>query len=282
MKVCYIIGYPIKHSMSPKMHNSAFRALGLDYRYEAAQVEPDHLANFLNQIMKRPDVSGASVTIPHKIAVMDELDDIDREAADIGAVNTIVNVKGTLKGYNTDGFGALRALNESMGDISDKRVVLLGAGGAARAVAYRIVQEAVAVTILNRTPQRAAELAKYLREKSMKHDVEVSASPLDDEHLSRVMGETDLLINATPVGMHPNIDETPVPKHILHSQLMVFDLVYNPLRTRLLREADEKGAQTLGGVEMLVYQGVEAFRLWTGREAPVGLMLRVVKEALGG
>jgi shikimate dehydrogenase len=282
MKVCYIIGYPIKHSMSPKMHNSAFRELGLDYRYEAAQVEPGHLVNFLNQVMKRPDVRGASVTIPHKIAVMDELDVIDREAADIGAVNTIVNVKGTLKGYNTDGLGALRVLKESMGDLNDKRVVLLGAGGAARAVAYRIVQEAAAVTILNRTLQRAVELAKYIKEKSMKHNVEVSASPLDDAHLARVVGETDLLINATPVGMHPNVDLTPVPKHILHSQLMVFDLVYNPLRTRLLREAEEEGARTLGGVEMLVYQGAEAFRLWTGREAPLDLMLRVVKGALGG
>lgn len=282
MKVCYIIGYPIHHSMSPKMHNSAFKELGLDYRYEAAQVEPSHLASFLNNVMKRPDVQGGSVTIPHKIAVMDGLDVIDREAAEIGAVNTIVNVNGTLKGYNTDGLGALRALKESMGDLSDKRAALLGAGGAARAVAYRVVQEAAAVTILNRTFKRAAELAEYLREKSTKHNVEVSAYPLDDAHLTRVVGETDLLINATPVGMYPNVDETPVPKHILHSQLMVFDLVYNPLRTRLLKEAEEEGARILGGVEMLVYQGAEAFRLWTGREAPVDLMLLVVKEALGG
>ena len=282
MKVCYIIGYPIGHSMSPTMHNAAFRELGLDYKYEAAPIEPERLAGFLDGVLRRPDIRGASVTIPHKIAVIEQLDVVNREAADIGAVNTIVNDEGTLKGYNTDGLGALKALKESAGDLSDKRTVLLGAGGAARAVAYRLVQEAGGLIILNRTARRAVELAEYLRGKAGSRRIEVSAAPLDEAHLARAVGGSDILINATPVGMHPNVEGTPVPRHILHSRLLVFDLVYNPLRTRLMREAEAAGAGTLSGVEMLVYQGAEAFRLWTGREAPVGLMLRVVREALGG
>ena len=282
MKVCYLIGYPVGHSMSPAMHNAAFQELGLNYGYEAVSVEPEGLTGFLNGVLRRPNVRGANVTIPHKIAVMKDIDAVDPEAAAIGAVNTIVNDGGILRGCNTDGRGALKALKESVGELNDKRVVLLGAGGAARAVAYCIAREAEALTILNRTVRRAVELAASLREKVGRRHAEISATPFDETHLRRGLKGADILINATPIGMHPDVGETPVPRHLLHGRLVVFDLVYNPPRTRLLKEAEEEGAGTLSGVEMLVYQGAEAFLLWTGRRAPIGLMLRVVRRALGG
>ncbi|MFQ6054217.1 MAG: shikimate dehydrogenase, partial [Candidatus Bathyarchaeia archaeon] len=243
---------------------------------------PGCLTEFLNGVLRRPSVRGANVTIPHKISVMKDIDLLDEEAAAIGAVNTIVNDGGVLRGYNTDGVGAMRALKASVGALDGKRVVLLGAGGAARAVAYRIAREAEAVTILNRTPHRAVELAASLKEKIGSRGVEISAAALDETHLRRALRGADILINATPVGMHPDAGGTPVPRQLLHGRLTVFDLVYNPPRTRLLEEAEEAGAETLGGVEMLVYQGAEAFELWTGRRAPVDLMLRVARRALRG
>ncbi|KON31373.1 hypothetical protein AC482_01020 [miscellaneous Crenarchaeota group-15 archaeon DG-45] len=281
MKVCYLIGYPVGHSVSPAMHNAAFRKLGLDYRYEAASVEPGSLAGFLNGVLRGPTARGANVTIPHKISAMMEIDAVDESAAAIGAVNTIVNDGGVLRGHNTDGTGALRALKESAVNLTGSRVLLLGAGGAARAVAHAVALEAGSLTILNRSPRRAVELAETIRGKAGRR-VEVAAAPLDEAHLREELGRADILINATPVGMHPDVEETPVPKRLLHGDLLVFDLVYNPLRTRLLREAEEAGAEALSGVEMLVYQGAEAFRLWTGREAPLDLMRRVARRELGG
>jgi shikimate dehydrogenase len=281
VKVCYLIGYPVGHSMSPAMHNAAFKELGLDYRYEALSVEPGRLADFLNGVLRRPTVRGANVTIPHKISVMRAIDAVDEAAAMIGAVNTVVNDGGVLKGYNTDGVGAMRALERSIGGLRGKRVLLLGAGGAARAVAYVIAREAEALIILNRTPRRAVELAGALRRK-VERRIDISAAALDETHLRRELERADILINATPMGMHPDVGETPVPRHLLHGRLLVFDLVYNPPRTRLLREAEDAEAETLSGVEMLVYQGAEAFLLWTGKRAPVDLMLQVVRRELGG
>lgn len=281
MKVCYLIGYPVGHSMSPVMQNAAFKELGLDYRYEALSVEPGRLTDFLNVVLRRPTVRGANVTIPHKIPVLKAIDAVDEAAEMIGAVNTVVNDGGMLKGYNTDGVGALRALEGSIGELRGRRVLLLGAGGAARAVAYVIAREAEALMILNRTPWRAVELAGALRQK-VKRRIDISAAVLDEKHLRRELGGADILINATPVGMHPDVGETLVPRHLLHGRLFVFDLVYNPPRTRLLREAEDAGAETLSGVEMLVYQGAESFLLWTGKRAPVDVMLQVVRRELGG
>jgi shikimate dehydrogenase len=266
--------------MSPKMHNAAFRELGLNYVYRAVSIEPERLSEFVNIVMRGSDVLGANVTVPHKIAMMDEIDDLDSNAAAIGAINTIVNNGGVLKGYNTDGLGAYKALKEFAGELEDKKVVLIGAGGAARAVSYSIIQEAETLTILNRTFERAQVLAKSLRSIDRSH-ARVTSAPLDELHLKRELEDADILINSTSIGMHPNVVETPVPGHLLHDDMLVFDLVYNPSNTRLLREAEEAGADTLSGIEMLVYQGAEAFRLWTGKKAPVDLMLRVVRRELG-
>ena len=280
MKFCYLIGYSIGYSLSPKMHNSAFRELGIDYRYEAVSVEPDRLDDFLNGVLRRSNVRGANVTIPHKITVIRNLDEVDHEAVAIGAVNTIVNDDGILKGYNTDGLGALKALKKSVGELYNKRVVLLGAGGAARAVAYYLAREAKALTILNRNVSKASKIVESLKRITTGQQVEISAAPFDEKNLRMKLRNADILINATPIGMHPNTDKTPIPRHFLHNHLIVFDLVYNPQRTRLLTESEEAGAETISGLEMLVYQGAESFFRWTGKKPSIGLMLRVVKRAL--
>jgi shikimate dehydrogenase len=281
MRLCYLIGYPLGHSMSALMHNAAFEELGLDYRYELLPVKPEDLGRLVSSTLRLPEVRGANITIPHKVAVMEHLDWIDREASRIGAVNTIVNDEGRLRGYNTDGRGALRALNEAYGSLKGVKAVILGAGGAARAIGYQVSIYASKLTILNRTLERAVSLSRYLSNLP-ECQASVSASTLNEGDLKTALRDTDILVNATPVGMLPSVDETPVDGGLLRPELFVFDSVYNPLKTRLLREAEERGAETLSGVDMLVYQGAAAFRLWTGREAPEKLMRQSILERLGG
>jgi shikimate dehydrogenase len=281
MRLCYLIGYPLGHSMSALMHNAAFEELGLDYRYELLPVKPEDLGRLVSSTLRLPEVRGANITIPHKVAVMEHLDWIDREASRIGAVNTIVNDEGRLRGYNTDGRGALRALNEAYGSLKGVKAVILGAGGAARAIGYQVSIYASKLTILNRTLERAVSLSRYLSNLP-ECQASVSASTLNEGDLKTALRDTDILVNATPVGMRPSVDETPVDGGLLRPELFVFDSVYNPLKTRLLREAEERGAETLSGVDMLVYQGAAAFRLWTGREAPEKLMRQSILERLGG
>jgi len=267
--------------MSALMHNAAFEELGLDYRYELLPVKPEDLGSLVSSTLRLPEVRGANVTIPHKVAVMEHLDWIDREASRIGAVNTIVNDDGRLRGYNTDGRGALRALNEGYGSLEGANVVILGAGGAARAIGHQASISASKLTILNRTLERAVSLSRYLSNLP-ECRASVSASTLNEDDLKTALRDADILVNATPVGMLPNVDETPVDGELLRPELFVFDSVYNPLKTRLLREAEERGAETLSGADMLVYQGAAAFRLWTGREAPEKLMRQSILETLGG
>lgn len=281
MRLCYLIGYPLDHSVSALMHNAAFEELGLDYRYELLPVKPEDLGSLVFSTLRRSEVRGANVTIPHKVAVMEHLDWIDREASRIGAVNTIVNDDGRLKGYNTDGTGALRALKEAYGSLEGANVVILGAGGAARAIGYQVSISASKLTILNRTLERAVSLSRYLSNLP-ECRASFSASTLSEGDLKTALRDADILVNATPVGMLPNVDETPVDGELLRPELFVFDSVYNPLKTRLLREAEERGAKIISGADMLVYQGAAAFRLWTGREAPEKLMRQSILERLGG
>lgn len=278
--VCYIIGYPLGHSLSPSMHNAAFRELDLDLRFESRPVKPEDLGEFVDSSLRAPNVRGGSVTIPHKVSIMSHLDEIDGVASRIGAVNTIVNEDGWLKGHNTDGVGAMRSLEEAYGDLRGKKAIVLGAGGAARAVVYHLSTILDELVILNRTLGRAAELAEDM----VKHPecrAAILAGPLRRDHLGGAIADFDLLVNATPLGMSPNIAETPMDGRLLRPGLLVFDIVYNPPKTRLLSEAEAAGARTLSGVGMLVYQGAEAFRLWTGRNAPIDLMMRTVERALG-
>jgi len=281
MGVCYLLGYPVGHSMSAVMHNAAFRELGLEHRYKLLPVRPGDLASVMSGRMRDPDVLGANVTIPHKVAVLELLDWVEPEVSRIGAVNTVVNDGEVLKGHNTDGMGAMRALQEAHGDLRGTRVLLLGAGGAARAIGYHLSKKVEALIIANRTVQRATELTEDLSSNT-ECVASVEACSLTTGDLKTALKGADILINTTSVGMSPRVDESPMCADLLRPGLLVFDAVYNPMRTRLLRDAEKAGARTLGGLRMLVYQGAAAFELWTGLRAPEELMLRHVEEHLGG
>ncbi len=276
MKRCYLIGYPVEHSMSPAMHNAAFKALGLDAEYSLAPVEPGRLGAFIEKL-REGDVLGANVTIPHKVEVMRHLDQVDETANAIGAVNTIVKRDGRLTGYNTDATGGVKALTEECGGLNGRNVTILGAGGASRAITYQVSRVDCRVTVLNRSVEKARKLVDKLRPTA---SAQLLYGGLDQ--LPGVIVDTDVLINSTPVGMSPKTSDSPVPEELLHGGLFVFDVIYNPIKTKLLEDAEAKGAGTLSGVKMLVYQGAEAFRMWTGVEPPVDLMQRVVEENLGG
>ncbi|HUV55320.1 MAG TPA: shikimate dehydrogenase [Candidatus Krumholzibacteriaceae bacterium] len=276
MKRCYLVGYPVEHSMSPAMHNAAFKALGIDAEYKLAPVEPGQLGAFIEKL-REGDVLGANVTIPHKVEVMRHLDHVDETAHAIGAVNTIVHIDGRLTGYNTDATGGVKALTEMYGGLNGRNVTILGAGGASRAITYQISRVDCRVTVLNRSVEKARKLVDDLRPTA---SAELRYGGLNQ--LPGVIVGTDVLINTTPVGMSPKTSDSPVPEELLHGGLFVFDVIYNPIKTKLLKDAEAKGAGTLSGVKMLVYQGAEAFRMWTGVEPPLDIMQRVVEEKLGG
>lgn len=275
MKLLYLLGHPVAHSLSPAMQNAALRALGLDYEYRLLPVPPEGLVEKVAEL-RDGDVAGFNVTIPHKVVIIPLLDELDETASTVGAVNTVVNRDGRLKGYNTDCLASTRALRGAYGDLAGCRVAILGAGGAARAVASGLASHAEWIKIIARDEEKAKALAKQIRGT----DAEIRGGGLGEA--PGMIRSADILVNTTPVGMSPNRGESPADASVLHPGLLVFDLVYNPERTRLLADAEAAGARALGGLAMLVYQGAEAFRLWTGREAPEALMMRAAREALGG
>jgi shikimate dehydrogenase len=258
-----VIGNPVRHSLSPTLHNAAFSATGLNAVYLA--FEPEDIEACLRGI-KTLGIKGTSVTIPFKTSVIPYLSDIDPLARQIGAVNTIVNTGGRLTGYNTDALGALKALEEEI-ILAGKSCILVGAGGAARAIGFILKQRGVAVSIVNRSRDRGQRLARSLG---------CDYIPLDDIEAS----EGDVLIQTTPVGMWPHVDECPVPERILKQGMVVMDIVYRPPETLLLRMARERGCTTISGLRMLIHQGAEQFRLWTGIDPPLAVMDMAVKEAL--
>lgn len=265
--VC-ILGHPVRHSRSPAMHNAAFAAQGLDLVYLAFDVEPAELSTAISGL-RSLGCAGANITIPHKEAILRLVDEVEPAARRVGAVNTVVNDTGRLVGYNTDVHGFLLALEKGWGrGPRDAKCLVLGAGGAARAVIAGLVsEEAGEIWIYNRTAARARELS-----------AEVAAwSPLP----IRVLGESDLLlfgpqadliVNATPVGMEAGVKDVPIPVDILTSDHAVMDIVYASEPTPLLVAAHGRGAVVIDGVEMLVQQAARAFELWTGRAAPIDLM----------
>jgi shikimate dehydrogenase len=277
-KLCGVIGDPVSHTLSPAMHNAAFASLRLDYVYLAFQVKSAELCAAI-QGMKALVIRGLNVTIPHKVAIVQFLDELDPLSTGIGAVNTIVNNKGRLKGYNTDAGGFLQSLLAVGFDPKDKKVVLLGAGGAARAIGFALAQSGAHITVLNRRVEleQAVLLAQHL---SRVAKSKVSAFELDETNLKDALIEAELLVNATSVGMSPGVGETPVPAHLLQPGLTVFDVVYAPLETRLLREAAVEGCRVISGLEMLVRQGALAFELWTGEQAPLEVMRQSALLAL--
>jgi shikimate dehydrogenase len=257
-----IIGDPVEHSLSPPMHNAAFGHLEMDYVYVPFHVRGENLERAILGA-RCLEIKGLNVTIPHKTAVIPYLDDLDQAAQLIGAVNTIKFTENRAKGYNTDGLGAVKALEE-ITPVKDKKVVIMGAGGAARALAFQLILNRIGeLTIANRTRQKAVDLANDIQSK-LEFSPEVTG--LNEMELS----STDILINTTSVGMHPHQDQPPlVRSEDLHPEMVVNDVIYNPLMTNLLKEAESIGALTLNGTKMLIYQGVESFRIWTGITPPV-------------
>lgn len=263
-----VIGSPIRHSLSPVMHNAAFEKVGMNAVYLAFEVQKEKLNECVEGI-KALDIRGVNVTIPHKIQVMEFIDELDDLAARIGAVNTIVNEKGVLRGYNTDCSGAMKAI-EKLTDIKDKNIAVLGAGGAARAIAFGVVDRGGNIFILNRTVEKAKQLAE---------DTGGNYGGLNE--LGRLQGDEgiDILINTTPVGMFPHTGSSPAPKKLLKN-MTVMDAIYNPIKTRLLEDAQSNGCQIISGVEMFINQGADSFRLWTGKKAPIKSMRDVVLKEL--
>jgi len=279
-KVCGVIGDPIEHTMSPVMHNAAFKELGLDYIYIAFRVPGEELGKAIAG-MRAFGITGLNVTIPHKVSIIPYLDRLDPLAEKIGAVNTVVNNNGVLTGHNTDASGFLQALLDKGIDPAGKNAAILGAGGASRAICFSLADRGADLVILNRKLELdwAEKLAKEI---SVAFKKEVPALELNETNLAANMEQTDILVNATSVGMTPNDNETPVPAGLLRPGLVIFDAVYNPVQTRLRREAEAAGAETVGGLDMLAWQGALAFEKWTGKKAPVELMKKEAMQMLAG
>ena len=275
-KVCGIIGDPIEHTMSPVMHNAAFKNKGIDYVYLAFRVKKEELGKAIEG-MRALDIRGLNITIPHKVTVIPFLDELDPLADKIGAVNTIVNDNGVLRGYNTDATGFLQALLERGIEPKGKSVVILGAGGASRAISFILAERGSSLVILNRTWDKAKICADRISETFQR---KATALKLNRENLAAALSQADILVNATSIGMSPNINETPVTSNLLKPGLVVFDIVYNPIKTRLRREAEAAGATVISGLDMLVWQGALAFEKWTGLKAPVELMREKVIKVL--
>lgn len=273
-----VIGWPVAHSLSPPMHNAAFAYLGLDWVYVPFAVAPEDVGRAVEGV-RALGIAGINVTIPHKAAVVPYLDELDQTVADLGVANTIHNTGGLLKGYNTDGPGLLRSLDEAGCSVTGRRVALIGAGGAARAVAVAFARAGVAsLAILNRTVAKAEELAAAVERMT---GLKAVALPLTGEQAREAVEAAEVVVDSTSVGMHPHCDEPPViPADWLHAGQVVCDLTYNPRDTVLLKAARGRGATTVDGTGMLVHQGAIAFEIWTGQAAPVEVMRRALLSAL--
>jgi shikimate dehydrogenase len=254
-----VVGNPLTHTLSPALHNAAFAASGLNAVYLA--FETRDIAGALKGV-RAMGLKGLSVTLPYKGAVIPLLDEVEEPAREIGAVNTIVNQNGRLIGCNTDAAGALQALEQRL-DPAGRTALILGAGGAARAIGFMLKKAGVHLTIVNRSRERGEALAKAL-------DCTFRSWPKGDSI------PAELIIQTTPVGMHPFEEQSPLPPEFFEKGMTVMDIIYNPLETRLLRTARERGCATISGLEMFLAQGAEQFRRWTGLEPP----LRVMREAV--
>ena len=294
-KILGVIGDPIEHTFSPAMHNAGLNELGLNYIYLPFHVKEDMLGECI-QGAKAMGIKGLNVTIPHKSNVIKHLDDIDSVASMIGAVNTIqfiydednessnqdngINVR--TKGFNTDGYGCVRAIEEKT-SIKDKKVSITGAGGAARAVAFQIANSGIdELSILNRNLSKAQSLANDLKTNLESIGIDISINAYDLEELKRELSDSDIFIDTTPIGMYPNVDDKPVASaDMLHEDLLVNDIVYTPMKTSLIREAELANAEVVYGYKMLLYQGIRSFEIWLGRVAPVDIMEKALLDVLG-
>ena len=282
-KILGVIGDPIEHTFSPAMHNAGLNELGLNYIYLPFHVKEDMLGECI-------------VTIPHKTNVIKHLDDIDSVASMIGAVNTIqfnFNENNessnqnnesmvTTKGFNTDGYGCVRAIKEKT-SINNKKVTITGAGGAARAVAFQIASSGIdELSILNRNASKAESLANDLRSNLGKVGIDITVNSCEIENLKRELDSSDIFIDTTPIGMYPNVDDKPIASaDMLHEELVVNDIVYTPMETSLIKEALKANAEVVYGYKMLLYQAIRSFEIWLGRDAPVDVMEKALLDVLG-
>lgn len=276
MKELYaVIGNPIAHSMSPVMHNDLFHYYGIDAYYHAFQVKEKDLKEAVFG-MKALGVKGFNVTVPHKVAIMPLLDEIDELARAIGAVNTVVNEEGKFVGYNTDGMGYMKGLLEDVPSIKNKNILLIGAGGASRAIYFTLAREGVkTLDLANRTVGRAENLRKEC-------PYEVNSSVFDLKTAENHLEEYDIIIQTTNMGMAPYLEQLPISLQHLRPDTFVSDIIYNPLETKFLQMAKDKGASIQNGLNMFVFQGALAFEKWTGIFPDINRMKEKVLSKLGG
>lgn len=274
-RITGVFGWPVAHSLSPVMHNTAFADLGLDWCYVPFAVAPGSLPQAVAAI-RALGIHGVNITVPHKQAIIPLLDQLTPEARAIGAVNTIITAEAGLLGHNTDAAGFRCSLLQANFEVRGKRVLVFGAGGAARAIVYALQREGAYITLLNRTRERAVDLANTL-------PGDITVGPLDPETVQTWAAKTQLVVNTTSVGMWPLVDASPWPESVpFPGHALLYDLVYNPRRTRLVNQALQAGASFIDGLWMLVHQGAEAFYLWTGKHPNTELMYRAADHALGG
>jgi len=269
----YLLGYPVGHSISPAIYGATFAAMAVDAVCEARATPPEDLAAAVADL-RAADCFGASVTIPHKGAVIPLLDEVDEAAVAIGAVNCIANRDGRLAGHNTDRYGFLRSLTESGFRPAGARAVVLGAGGSARAVVAALLEEGVAVTLTGRSALKVGAVMEVLRSQLAVNADRLGYLGWDDAAFAPACRAANLIVNCTPLGMWGSglDDRSPIDRGLIAAGASVLDLVYNPPETPLLREAAAAGAKAVSGLDMLVYQGAEAVRLWTGRPPPIAIM----------
>ena len=279
-----LIGHPVGHSLSTTMHNRVFKELNLPHTYEAFDILPENLKEFISTT----NLDGANVTIPHKVEIMKLIDSLDQSAKQIKAVNTIEfnqspitnhqspqNSSGNSVGHNTDGFGFSQSLKEEGIELENKNVLVVGAGGVSRAILVSLINNKANVTLTNRTKEKAEILIKEL---NIQDKVEI----IDYQQLitNNQLPDTDIIVNTTSLGMYPKIETTPIPKEFLKPNHIIFDAVYNPLKTKLILDAEKIGCKTISGVNMLVHQGAQSLRIWLGIEPPIQIMKEVVLKSL--
>lgn len=270
-----VIGDPIGHSLSPKMHNAAFKALSIDAEYSAIHVTASQLPEFIRTA--KQELAGFNVTVPHKNAVIEYMDEVSEECRITGSVNTVVNSNGTLKGYSTDGYGLRTAIESAFSlDIRSSSVLFLGCGGTVKAVSYYLLRHTVnRLFIANRTLSTAQELVNYLQK--LFPETEIGCISINDlRGMEKLIGTVDVLIQATSLGLKDN-DPSPIPAELLHKNLCVFDTIYR--QTHLIREAEKRGITHADGTLMLLHQGAKAFSLWTGLTPPVEIMHQALQSA---
>ena len=260
-KVAAVIGNPIEHSLSPPMHNAAYKQMGMDYVYVAFKIEKDNLSHLIESA-KTMGLVGLNVTIPYKTDIIEYLDEVDDTARRINAVNTIRFKDGMAKGYNTDGTGAVKSI-EKYTELKNKKVLVLGAGGASKAITFTLLNHGInSLTIANRSRDNAIHLIDNLKKQTGFDQI----SYVDIEKADTILEDVDIIINTTPIGMYPNVDaDTPIKTEKINENHVVMDIIYNPLETKLLKNAKDNGATTISGTNMLINQGITAFEIFTDR-----------------